>query len=187
MPFPTTTTTMLDSDGNPMMVDTTWIGDASTTTTSFPMDATTTTICEPVAMPSTSVVPVTTEFGDSTPGSIVIGDLTSTKVQVANCSETNGVAGMMSSVLAEVGFVLADPVNGTCDPKLTTSYVVYDEGVAGAKDVAETLARTLGGLIAEAGVLPIKTESGAWADGSAVVLYLGNDLPGKTLTTVPQP
>ena len=169
---------LVDSDGNPILVATTWVG-----------DATATTICEPTTLPTTvpvtTDVPVTTGFGDSTTTStIVIGDLTSTKVQVANCSATNGVAGMMSSVLAEVGFTTVEATNGTCDPKLDSSYVVYDEGVPGADDVAHALADMLGGLMAEPGVLPLKVESAAWAEGSGVVLYLGNDLAGKTLDQI---
>lgn len=149
--------------------------------------STTTTICEPATVSESTTVPATTEAAVSTTPTAVVGDLTSTKVQVANCSAENGVARMMSSVLAEVGFVLADPVNGTCDPKLDASYVVYDESVAGAKDVAESLAGVLGGLPAEPGIFPIKVESGEWAEGSGVVLYLGNDLAGKTLSQIANP
>jgi hypothetical protein len=178
-----TTAPMLDSDGNPVMVDTTLVTEASTTTTA-PAEATTTTICEPGTLPATSDVPVTTEFGDSTTTSIVVGDLTSTKVQVANCSAQNGVARMMSSALADVGFALVEATNGTCDPTLDSSYVIYDEGVPGAADVAHTLGGTLGGLAAEPGTLPLNTESATWADGSGVVLYLGNDLAGKVLSEI---
>ncbi len=149
------------------------------------VNSTTTTICETTSVPASADVPVTTSFGDSTTTtSIVVGDVTATKVQVANCSAQNGVARMMSSVLADVGFVLADPVNGTCDPKIGVSYVIYDETVPGARNVAEALALVLGGLQAEPGILPLRVESAAWADGSGVVLYLGNDLAGKTLSQI---
>jgi hypothetical protein len=152
------------------------------TTLGMSGDSTTTsTICEPS---STDVTP-TTNSSDSTTTTSILGDFTSTKVQVANCSVQSGVAQMMSSVLTDTGFTMADPVNGTCDPKLDTSYVIYDTQVSGAKEVADTLARVLGGLHMEPTTqLPIKVESGAWADGSGVVLLLGNDLAGKTLDQI---
>lgn len=113
------------------------------------------------------------------------GDYTSTMVQVANCSAQNGVAGMMTSVLSGAGFQLAPPTAGTCDPKLGTSIVIYDEGAPGAQTVAVTLAQLLGGLPYEAAILPIPVvDTGAWADGSGVVLMLGNDLAGKTLDQI---
>lgn len=111
-------------------------------------------------------------------------DFTSTKVQVANCSEHNGVARMMTQILADEGFTTVDPTNGTCDPKIDTSYVIYNEGTAGAEAVANTVAGVLGGLSVEPGTLPIKVGSGAWAEGSGVVLLLGNDLAGKTLEQI---
>ena len=122
------------------------------------------------------VVPLTTYL----PGG---GHFTETMVQVANCSAQNGVAGMMTSLLGDTGFTMAEPAAGTCDPKLTTSYVIFDEGMPGAADVAATLALLLG-VHAEPAVLPIKVEGGAWADGSGVVLLLGNDLAGKTLDQI---
>jgi len=124
-----------------------------------------------------------TSFINSTTTTIT-GDFTSTKVQVANCSIQNGVARMMTSALTDAGFTTVEATNGTCDPKLATSYVIYNAGTPGAQAVAETVARVLGGLAAEEATLPIKVESGAWADGSGVVLLLGNDLAGKTLEQI---
>lgn len=124
------------------------------------------------------------------------GDYTSTMVQVANCSAQNGVARMTTQVLADAGFLTVDPTNGTCDPKLDKSIVIYNEGTPGAQTVAATLAQTLGRLPYGAATLPIPVETGVWAEGSAVVLLLGEDLAGKTLeqildqgfgTTVPAP
>ena len=112
------------------------------------------------------------------------GVFSGTMVQVANCSAQNGVARMMSSALGDAGFTMAEPTTGTCDPKLLTSYVVYNEGTPGAIDVANTVAKTLGGLVVQPGTVPLKVESAAWAEGSAVLLYLGNDLAGKTLDQI---
>ena len=55
---------------------------------------------------------------------------------------------------------------------------------AGAKDVADTVAKVLGGIIVEPGTVPLKVETAAWAEGSAVILLLGNDLAGKTLDQI---
>ena len=92
-------------------------------------------------------------------------DFTSTQVQVANCSAQNGVAGMMTSLLGDAGFTMAEPTFCPPDQRLTTSRVIFNEGTAGAVDVAVPLATILGLNAAPAG-LPIKVESGAWAEGS---------------------
>ena len=139
-----------------------------------------TTVCEQVPPTTwTDTAPVTTEFDFS--------DFSSTKVQVANCSAQNGVAQMMSQMLTDAGFTTVDPVNGMCDPKLESTYVIYDEGTPGAQAVAQTVAAMLGGVNVETAVLPIKTESGEWAEGSGVVVLLGNDLAGKTLDQITMP
>jgi hypothetical protein len=134
---------------------------------------------------TTNTTPSTGTGGDtSSTASTVPGVFTGTKVQVANCSAQNGVARMMSSALGDAGFTMADPTTGTCDPKLTTSYVIYNAGTPGAIDVANTVAKILGNLKVETGTVPLLVETAAWADGSAVLLYLGNDLAGKTIDQI---
>ena len=149
------------------------VNDTGTTTTPGGGGGATTTVTTPDTG-STANTTATTEAGV----------FTGTMVQVANCSAQNGVARMMSSALGDAGFTMAEPTTGTCDPKLTTSYVVYNEGTPGAIDVANTVAKTLGGLVVEPGTVPLKVETAAWAEGSAVLLYLGNDLAGKTLDQI---
>lgn len=133
---------------------------------------------------TTVTTPSTGSVAESTTPTTEPGTFTGTMVQVANCSAQNGVARMMSSLLGDAGFTMAEPTTGTCDPKLTTSYVVYNEGTPEAKAVAETVAKILGGLLVEPGTVPLKVETAAWAEGSAVLLYLGNDLAGKTLDQI---
>lgn len=111
------------------------------------------------------------------------GHFTETMVQVANCSAQNGVARMMTSALGDVGFTMAAPTYCTLDPKLAASSLVFNEGTPGAADVAMTLAKILG-LNAEPADLPIPVETGVWAEGSGVVLLLGDDLAGKTLDQI---
>ena len=132
---------------------------------------------------TTATTPGTGSTAEST-STTTPGVFTGTMVQVANCSAQNGVARMMSSALGDAGFTMAEPTTGTCDPKLTTSYVVYNEGTPGAKNVADTVAKVLGGIIVEPGTVPLKVETAAWAEGSAVILLLGNDLAGKTLDQI---
>ena len=91
----------------------------------------------------------------STTTTTITGDFTSTKVQVANCSIQNGVARMMTTALSDAGFTTVDATNGTCDPKLTTSYVIYNAGTPGSIDVANTVAKILGGLKVEPGTVPL--------------------------------
>jgi hypothetical protein len=109
---------------------------------------------------------------------------TGTMVQVANSSVQNRVAAMMSAALADAGFAMAEPTNGTAEPKLPLSKVIYNASDPAAKAVAETLGALLGGLVVEAANVPVPVTSGSWAAGSAVILLLGNDLAGKTLDQI---
>lgn len=109
---------------------------------------------------------------------------TGTAVQVANCSIQNGVAKAMTASLADNGFTTVDAVTGTCEPKLSISMVIYNASDPAGQPVAETLAAVLGDLPVNAASLPILTQSGSWAQGSAVVLLLGNDLAGKTIDEI---
>lgn len=107
---------------------------------------------------------------------------TGTVVQVANSSQQNGVAGMMTTALKGLGFTTAEATNGTS--QLDVSKVIYRADDPAALPVATTLAAILGGLNVEAAGVPLPVQSGAWAEGSSVVLLLGNDLAGKTLDQI---
>lgn len=85
------TTTIVDSDGNPVMVDTTLVTEASTTTAAA--EATTTTICE-AAVSTTNEVPLTTSFDGTTSPSIAAGEYSS--VLFVNASQVSGAAGEYS-------------------------------------------------------------------------------------------
>ena len=107
-----------------------------------------------------------------------------TLVQVANSSRQNGTAGMMTTALQGAGFDMTTAANGTTEPKLDISKVIYKADDPAALAVATTLATILGGLTVEAAGVPIPVETGAWAAGSSVMLLLGNDLAGKTLDQI---
>ncbi|MDO8389114.1 MAG: LytR C-terminal domain-containing protein [Actinomycetota bacterium] len=109
---------------------------------------------------------------------------TGTNVQVANSSVQNGVAKMMTTALLGAGFTTTEATNGTADPKLTTSKVIYNADDPTAKPVADTLAAILGGIAVEPMSIPLPVQSGSWAAGSGVILLLGNDLAGRTLEQI---
>ena len=142
-------------------------GTAATTTTSIDPNATTTSITLP---PTTTEPPLVT---------------TGTKVQVANCSTQNGAAGKMTTALSGIGFLMAEATN--CSPtqaKLATTQVVYDSTDANAQAVAESVARTLGGLTPEVKANPVPNEAGVYPEGTGVLVLLGDDTAGKTLDQI---
>lgn len=107
---------------------------------------------------------------------------TGTKVQVANASTQNGVAKQMSDVLATKGFSMAEAVSASV--KLPTSKVLYNADDPNAKLVADSLAALFGGIAVEAQGLPVPAGEGSWAEGSGVILLLGDDYAGKTLAQI---
>lgn len=124
--------------------------------------------------------PLTTSAATSTtaPAQTFKGTL----VQVANSSQQNGTAGMMTTALKGAGFDMAEATNGTA--KIDVSKVIYKADDPAALAVANTLAAILGGINVEAAGVPLPVTSGSWAQGSSVVLLLGNDLAGKTLDMI---
>lgn len=143
--------------------------------------------------PSGTTGPVTSDgivdtidpLGSTIPSSTVPQQVfKGTLVQVANASQQNGVAGMMTTALKGAGFDTAEATNGTSEPKLDVSKILYKADDPAALPVATTLAAILGGLNVEAAGVPLPVSSGSWAQGSSVVLLLGNDLAGKTLDQI---
>jgi hypothetical protein len=107
---------------------------------------------------------------------------TGTKVQVANASTQNGVAKQMSDVLGTKGFSMAEAVSASV--KLSVSKVYYKADDPAALDVANSLASLFGGIAVEPSGLPVPAGEGAWAEGSGVILMLGDDFAGKTLAQI---
>lgn len=107
-----------------------------------------------------------------------------TKVQVANASNASGVAKQMTTALSGKGFDMATATNSTVNPKLDISKVIYDPADPNAVAVANSVAKVMGGLSVEpaAGAPPV--DAGAFAEGSGVIVLLGNDLAGKTLPEI---
>lgn len=150
------------------------VNDSSTTPPEQTTATSTQTTLDPTATTAPPAIVTTT-----TVALIVSG----TKLQVANASNQNGVAKQMTSVLATKGFTMADAVSATVTPKLDVSEILYNASDPAAKAMADSLAAFLGISAKEQGV-PVPVESGAWADGSGVILMLGNDFAGKTLDEI---
>ena len=130
-------------------------------------DATTTTV-DP-ALTTTSAAPTTTVPQLVTEGATVV---------VANASGVPGSAGRMSTALGGVGYTMAEATNATT--QLEVSIVYYDPAVAAAQAVAESVARSMGGLEVAPVPTPVPIEGGA-LNGSGVVVMLGTAQADKTL------
>ena len=132
-------------------------------TTTFDVGITTT-----IAVAPTTTAPLVTE------GATVV---------VANANTVGGSAGRMSESLADVGYNMGSPVNGTVT--IDESLVYYDPTNTAALGVAESLARSLGGVVVDVLPTPPPVESGS-LDGAGVLLMLGNDEADKTLESLAQ-
>ena len=103
---------------------------------STPVDSTPDTTGSTVAENTTTT---TTEPAFVTDGATVV---------VANASGVPGSAGRMTTELAALGFVTATAINST-QAGLAASIVQYDPTIAAAQAVAESVARSMGGLTVE--------------------------------------
>ena len=107
---------------------------------------------------------------------------TGTKVQVANASTANGAAGAMTTAVQAKEFDMAEAVTGS--EKVDKTKVLYNADDPNALAVATSLATLFPGAEVVAQGLPIPTPSGNWAEGSGVLLMLGNDYAAKTLAEI---
>jgi hypothetical protein len=123
-----------------------------------------------VDVPVTEVTTTTTTVPRVTTGATVL---------VANANTVGGSAGNMTKTLELAGYTVADPVNAS-GPNITESIVYYDDAQAGAEEVANSVARDLGGVEVLVLPTPAPTESGDIGDAGVLVL-LGDDQAGKTL------
>lgn len=131
----------------------------------------TTTTLDP-ALTTTSVAPTTTVPPLVTEGATVV---------VANASGVPGSAGRMSTALGAVGYAMAEATNAATPPApLEASIVYYDPTVTAAQAVADSVARSMGGLEVAPVPTPVPIEGGA-LNGSGVVLMLGAAQADKPL------
>ncbi len=133
---------------------------------------------------------------DSTPDSVVETSSTTTTepplvtegatVVVANASGVPGSAGRMTTELATVGFTMVEPAINSTQSGLTASIVHYDPSIAAAQAVAESVARSMGGLTVEVVPTPAPVEGGS-LNGAGVLVLLGTDQADKTIAQLSAP
>ncbi len=126
-------------------------------------------------VPDVEIVVTTTTTTSTTVPLITTG----ATVIVANANSVGGSAGAMTTALEFAEFTLADPTNAS-GPDVADSVVYYDPGVAGALDVANSVARVMGGLSVLEVTSPAPTESGS-LNGAGVLVLLGDNEAGQTL------
>ncbi len=150
------------------------VNDGGDSTTAKPAD---TTAAPSTTDPTATAAPVT-----EAPTTTVAPTTTGTKVQVANASSIDGAAARMSTAIGGKGYDMAEPVSAS--EKLELSKVLYNADDPAALPVATSLAALMGNIEVAAAPIPVPVASGNFADGSGVVLMLGNDNAGKTLAEI---
>ena len=100
-------------------------------------------------------------------------------VVVANASGVALAAAGMTTELASLNFVMAEATNST-QTGLVASIVHYDASNAAALAVAESVARSMGGVNVEIVPTPPPVEGGL-LNGAGVLVLLGTDQAGKTI------
>jgi len=151
------------------------VNDGGDSTTAKP-DTTTSVASETTLDPTVTVAPT------DAPTTTVAAVTTGTKVQVANASSVDGAAGRMSTALGGKGYEMAEAVSAS--EKLEVSKVLYNADDPAALPVATSLAALFGGIEIVAQGVPVPVATGNWAEGSGVVLMLGNDSASKTLAQI---
>ena len=106
-------------------------------------------------------------------------------VVVANASGVPGSAGRMTTELATLGFTMAEATNST-QTGLSASIVQYDPSIAAAQAVAESVARSMGGLTVETLPTPPPVDGGS-LNGAGVLVLLGTDEADKTIAQLSAP
>jgi hypothetical protein len=91
----------------------------------------------------------------------------------------------MTTELATIGFTMGEATNST-QSGLAASIVQYDPTIAAAQAVAESVARSMGGLTVEVVPTPAPVEGGS-LNGAGVVVLLGTDEADKTIAQLSAP
>lgn len=140
--------------------------------------------------PSSSDSPPTDSVSDDTTGSSIAENTTTSTTEpqlvvegatvvVANASGVGGSAGRMTTELASLGFTMAEATNST-QSGLAASLVYYDPAIAAAQAVAESVARSMGGLSVAAVPTPPPVKGGS-LNGAGVLVLLGTNEADKTI------
>lgn len=106
-------------------------------------------------------------------------------VVVANASGVSQSAAGMTNELTALGFTMAAATNST-QSGLEATLVYYDPSIAAAQAVADSVARSMGGLTVAPVVAPIPIEGGS-LNGAGVLVLLGKNEAGKTIAQLSAP
>ena len=113
-----------------------------------------------------------------------VGDVkTGSSVQVANASGVGGAAGKLTTDLKTAGFTTVAATDSAGD-KLDTTVVYYVATDPVAQQVATTVARSIGVAAPAAMPTPIPVAGGQLTEGAGVLVVLGKDKAGKSLTAM---
>lgn len=104
-------------------------------------------------------------------------------VVVANANGQSGSASAMSRAIeAGAGFEVVDPTNASSTiPDLDETVIYYDPDTPAAQDVANSLARVLGGVGSVSPLPETPPTSDGSLNGAQVLLMLGKDKANQTL------
>jgi len=130
---------------------------------------------------TTSVAPLPTE----PPVTVFTPTTQGAKVQVANSSHANGVAGVLSTALQGKGFTMGEPTNGATKEAVTK--VQYVSGDTAAQAVAQSVAQLMGVATIEVIPTPPQLQDPSLLADNTVLVLLGDDKAGKTLDQMTQP
>jgi LytR cell envelope-related transcriptional attenuator len=120
------------------------------------------------ALPTTTTTPPLIKLGAS--------------IVVANANGQGGTAGSMSRAIATDGFTVVDPTDASSAVNaLDESVIYFDPAVPAAQDVANSLARVLGGVSSIAPLEGTPPTKDGTLNGGNVLLMLGLDKANKTL------
>ncbi len=149
--------------GNGSVTDGDSSGDGDATGTTSPDGAVAT-------LPSTTTLPVIVVDGAS--------------VVVANANGQGGTASAMSRAIETgAGFTVVDPTDASSTiPDLDESVIYFDPATPAAQEVANSLARVLGGVSSVAPLEGTAPTQDGTLNGAHVLLMLGKDKANKTLT-----
>jgi hypothetical protein len=134
-----------------------------------------------VSVTTSSIATVVTTPTETTEPPLVFEGAT---VIVANASGVPGSAGRMSDELTAAGFTMATATNATTP--LEQSVVYADPANAAAQAVAESVARTMGGLTVEPIPTPPPVE-GESIGAASVLVMLGTAQADQTLAQLATP
>ena len=104
-------------------------------------------------------------------------------VVVANANGTSGSASAMSRAIeAGAGFAVVDPTNASSTiPDLDETVIYFDPADPEAQDVANSVARVLGGVASVSPLPETPPTADGTLNGAQVLLMLGKDKANKTL------